>query len=216
MGNLLSMVTLCLLFIVSSPAATIFYDSGDPPQGSGPGLFSDEWVAQPFTATGAWQMDTLGVFAGGSQAITMVLAQDASGLPGLVLSTWTISKNDWDPGGSWGYTNATFSFTQGTNYWFEYTSTADFFSGDLLPVPAPNGGPDIAFSFDQGASWIAAAGAGSVGLRIEATGALAVPEPKPWLLLLASLGGMGMVSRGRRLSAFGPLASDGGTRCSRL
>jgi hypothetical protein len=159
-------------------AATILFDSGDPPQGPGPSLFSDQWVAQPLTATGGWEMTMVGAFAAGTDPITLKLATDASGLPGLVLGTWTINETDWDPGGSWGYTPAMFLFTQGVTYWFEYTSSADLFSGDFLPAPASNGIPDIALSFDQGQSWSIASGAGPLGLRIETDVLSTVPEPR--------------------------------------
>lgn len=194
MSNILLVLSLSA---ISLSANTVFYDSGNPPQGSGLGLFSDEWIAQSFVANEAWQMGILGVFAGGTQPITMALAEDVSGLPGPTLGSWTINKTDWDPGGSWGYTDAIFAFTQGTKYWFEYASTADFFDGDLLPVPAPNGNPDIAFSFDQGTTWVIGSGVGPVGLRIEAPAGSEVPEPAPWPLLTAALTAMGMASRRR-------------------
>lgn len=168
-------------------ASTILYDSGDPPQGPGPSLFSDQWVAQPFTPSAAWQMTELGVFAAGTEPITLSLATDDQGLPGAILATWTIDETDWDPGGSWGYTDADFAFTQGASYWFEYTSSADLFSGDFLPSPAPNGDPNIAISFDQGQSWSIADGAGPLGLRIENIPSSAVPEPTMTLVLIVAL-----------------------------
>ena len=176
-----------LIGIVPVSASTLLYDSGDPPQGPGPSLFSDQWVAQPFTAAAAWQMTEVGVFAAGTEPITLSLAIDDQGLPGSVLATWTLDQTDWDPGGSWGYTNADFAFTQGASYWFEYTSSADLFSGDFLPSPAPNGDPNIAISFDQGQSWSIADGAGPLGLRIENIPSSAVPEPTLTLVLIVVL-----------------------------
>jgi hypothetical protein len=81
------------------------------------------------------------------------------------------------------------------SYWFEYTSTADFFSGDLLPAPAPNGDPDAAFSFDQGTSWIEAGGSGPFRLKIEASVTSTTPEPATCLLLIAAFGAMWIVKR---------------------
>lgn len=172
---------------MAANAGTIVYDSGDPPQGSGPGLFSDQWFAQAFTAGANWQMGTLGVFAAGTQSLTMMLAQDSSGVPGTLLGSWTIDKTDWDAGGSWGYTAASFSFVSGVSYWFEYTSSADVFSAGFLPAPAPSGSPDLAFSFDQGASWVPVPGAGPLGLRIEETDAVTTPEPNTLLLFGAGV-----------------------------
>lgn len=180
-------------------ASTILYDSGDPPQGPGPSLFSDQWVAQSLTATADWQMTLVGVFAAGTSPITLELADDDSGLPGAILGTWTIDETDSDPGGSWGYTEADFTFTQGSTYWFEYTSSADLFNGDFLPSPAPNGNPDVAISFDQGQSWSIAAGAGPLGLIIENAPTSTVPEPK---IIVAVIGGLLIMAlRRRRVSA---------------
>jgi hypothetical protein len=169
--------------IATSQASTVLYDSGDPPQGPGPSVFSDQWLAQVFTPTAPWQMTTVSVFAAGTEPITLILAADAGGLPGAVLDTWTIDKTDWDPAGSWGSTAADFAFSQGVSYWFEYTSSGDLFSGDFLPTPAPNGVPDIAFSSDQGQTWSLIEGAGPLGLRIENDGIEVTPEPKMTVIL---------------------------------
>ena len=189
-----SILAACAQAVVAS---TVLYDSGDPPQGPGPSLFSDQWLAQPFTPTANWDMTQVGVFAGGAGPITLSLAADDAGLPGSILGTWTIANN-WDAGGSWGYTDADFTFAQGSNYWFEYTSSADVFNGDFLPTPAPNGISDIAISSDQGQTWSIAQGAGPLGLRIENAPAPEVPEPR---MIVAMIGGLGMlILRQRRKS----------------
>lgn len=187
MRNTICNVAMGAFLVGAVHAGTILYDSGDPPQGLGPGLFSNQWFAQAFTGGTNWQMGIVGVFAAGTQPVTMILAQDAAGGPGTILGTWTIGKSDWDAGGSWGYTAASFSFLSGVKYWFEYSSSADIFGGDFLPIPAPSGDPDLAFSFDQGASWVSASGAGPLGLRIETADSIVIPEPGSLTLLAVGL-----------------------------
>ena len=187
--------------IATAQASTILYDSGDPPQGPGPSVFSDQWLAQVFTPTASWQMSSVGVFAAGTEPITLILAADAGGLPGAVLGTWTIDKTDWDPAGSWGYTSADFAFSQGISYWFEYTSSGDFFSADFLSTPAPSGVPDIAFSSDQGQTWSLIEGAGPLGLRIENDGIQVTPEPRLTLILTIVGLTVVMLSEKRRSAA---------------
>src|SRR5689334_16139050 len=108
------LVGACILALGPIANAQQFvYDSGEPPEGFGLSVFTAAWLAQPFTATDNWQMESLGVFAGGTQPLTMILAQDMSGVPGTELGRWTIEKTDWEPGGSWGYTDASFGFVSG-------------------------------------------------------------------------------------------------------
>jgi hypothetical protein len=145
---------------------------------------------------------------GNPNSVTVQLMSNAGGSPGTVLGSWVLNNVP-------SYTNTAITpaqtitgitgiaLTAGTAYWLEASA------GDILAVWDPNNTgalDDVAYSYNQGSTWIVDSGEGNEAFAIFGTPESATPAPEPssLSLLLLGLGVLGLVSLWRRaLSSIG-------------
>jgi len=189
----LALGLLCLLPGHLSATSFIYNNYGEPGNTTGGGFWIDSgnYLGTTFTATSSGDLSSVLLdleSLGGSTSQTMGLYSDASGEPGTLLESWTVTV----PANSYPTVSPLIltsvlnpALTSGTEYWFVVDDGAqqDFWLANNQSVDGGSWAGDSLSGLSQ-----VSAGAETPVIQLDASSVAPIPEPASRMLLLLGFG----------------------------
>jgi hypothetical protein len=203
--------------IPATSEAAIVFDNG--PLDTSNGNDATGWVqAENFSLGSATDVVGAAVYMGGFGSVvnydgnfTYYLFADASGSPGAILASGSVSPNISDLGGL-GWVgggdvylfsfdlNSAFAAAANTTYWFGFHASSDFDRDDIYWVLSSGTNSPAGMESDGGTfdNWTTSDNGGEHAFFLTDASVGAVPEPATWAMMLLGFGATGFALRRSR------------------